>query len=92
MDHLMTHGVSVTGRTLDRAELMQLVEGSPAPLHLEDCDLEGADLSRLDLRGARFERCALAEASFVGATLAHTSWIRCRARQADFASCDLRSE
>uniref|UniRef100_UPI0016419725 pentapeptide repeat-containing protein n=1 Tax=Burkholderia gladioli TaxID=28095 RepID=UPI0016419725 len=81
-------GVSVSGRTLDRADLLLLVESSPAPIHLEDCDLEGADLSRLDLRGVRFERCALAEASFVGATLARTEWIRCRARQASFASAD----
>lgn len=80
---------TVADATLGRADVQQLIDAKKYPLHFEDCDFEGADLSRLDLRGAEFHCCTIVETSLFGATLTQSRWVRCRGRQADFSSADL---
>lgn len=80
--------ITLSGEAVDRARIEALL-AADAPLVLEDCDLAGADLSRLNLQDAAFLRCALAETSFYAANLARTRWQRCRGGHADFESADL---
>lgn len=81
-------GATLRGETIDRTRIEALLADDTL-LVLEDCDLTGADLSRLNLQDCAFVRCALAEASFYAANLARTHWQRCRGGHADFESADL---
>ena len=80
---------TVADATLAREDVQRLLAAPRGPLRFEDCDFEGADLSRLDLRSAEFHRCTIVETSFFGAGLTQSRWLRCRGRQADFGSADL---
>jgi fluoroquinolone resistance protein len=80
---------TVADATLAREDVQQLIDANQQPLRFEDCDFEGADLSRLDLRSAEFHRCNIVETSFFGTALTQSRWQRCRGRQADFAAADL---
>ena len=80
--------ITLSGETVTRDRIEQLL-AQDALLVFEDCDLQGADLSRLRLHDSVFLRCALAEASFYAANLARTRWQRCRGGPADFESADL---
>ena len=75
-------------RVLKRADIEILVCPG-VPVHLVDCDLEGADLSRLDLSGWVFERCLLKQSKLTGAGLERTQWRGCRGALADFGSADI---
>jgi len=79
---------TISGEAVDRARVEALL-AEDALLAFEDCDLAGADLSRLNLQDCAFIRCALSEASFYAANLARTRWQRCRGGHADFESADL---
>ncbi|MDN2805800.1 pentapeptide repeat-containing protein, partial [Campylobacter coli] len=74
-------------QTLSRADVEAALPH--APLVFQECDLDGADLSRLDLRNCTFISCSIAETSFYAAKLGQTTWQRCRGRQADFEAADL---
>ena len=76
------------GETLDRAAVAALA-ASGAPVHLIDCDLEGADLSDLDLTGWQFERCNLRRTDLAGAQLEGSRWRSVRAPFANFARANL---
>lgn len=80
--------LTIAHETVTRARLEDLLT-QDATLLLEDCDLEGADLSRLQLQDCAFVRCAVAETSFYAANLARTRWQRVRGGHADFESADL---
>jgi uncharacterized protein YjbI with pentapeptide repeats len=79
---------TVSGEAVDRARVEALL-ADDVLLVLDDCDLTGADFSRLNLQDCTFVRCALSEASFYAANLARTRWQRCRGGHADFESADL---
>jgi len=81
--------VPISGQTLSRADVLALLERGTGPLHFEQCDFEGADLSRLDLRGVQFTECALAEVSFEKSNLADSRWLGCRSGLANFHLADL---
>lgn len=81
--------VHVVGQTLQRADLVALLAQCSAPAVLQDCALDGEDLSRLDLRGARFEHCTFAQTSFERSDLTQTTWQSCKAGQANFHLADL---
>lgn len=86
----MPHPIRIiSNEKLDRTAIEHLIEDSPKPLKFEDCDFEGADLSRLNLRSATFLQCTTVGTSFFAATLTQTHWTRCRARQANFGTADL---
>lgn len=80
--------VTLSGEQVDRARIDALL-AEDTLLVLEDCDLAGADLSRLNLQDCAFIRCAVSETSFYAANLARTRWQRCRGGHADFESADL---
>jgi uncharacterized protein YjbI with pentapeptide repeats len=71
---------TVADATLAREDVQQLIDANQQPLRFEDCDFEGADLSRLDLRSAEFHRCNIVETSFFGTALTQSRWQRCRGR------------
>lgn len=75
-------------RVLGRAEVEALLAGA-LPLHLIDCDLEGADLSGLALPGWTFETCQLRRVDWTGARLEGTVWRSCRGAFANFVGADL---
>ena len=80
---------AISGVAPHRAELVELIGGATGPLIFDQCDFNGADLSRLDLQDAEFRNCTFLETSLYAAKLARTRWHRCRAGQADFESADL---
>jgi fluoroquinolone resistance protein len=53
-------------------------------VHLVDCDLSGADLSRLDMAGWWFQRCQMREAKVMRAVLDGATFEGCRGAFADF--------
>ena len=79
----------VTGRQLARRNIEACIASRSMPVRLVDCDLDGADLSRLDLSGFMFERCALIEADLSNASAVGTIWTSCRARKTILRGIDL---
>ncbi|MEO8121181.1 MAG: pentapeptide repeat-containing protein, partial [Rhodoferax sp.] len=53
----------ISGETISRFQLEEFIARAKAPLVFEDCEFEGADLSRLALRGVNFKSCNLVEVS-----------------------------
>jgi uncharacterized protein YjbI with pentapeptide repeats len=78
----------IDGKSLTRADIEPLV-ARRLPVHLIDCDLEQADLSKLDLTGWTFERCTIRRTDFSRSTLEATAWQGCRGAFADFVAADL---
>ena len=81
--------VTISAIAPTRADIVHLISQAGAPLVFEQCDFNGADLSRLDLQDAQFRNCSFRDTCLFAASLARTQCQRCRAGQADFASADL---
>lgn len=77
----------LSGQTLVRADIAALA--GKAPQHLESCDLDEANLSKLDLSGWTFERCSMRHADLSGARLARTVWRSTKAPFANLTGADL---
>jgi uncharacterized protein YjbI with pentapeptide repeats len=84
-----TNILLITGQTMSRARLEQLLAQEPQTLVFDDCDFEGVDLSRLRLGGFEFRGCSFIETALFATTLSQTRWLGCRGRQADFEAADL---
>jgi uncharacterized protein YjbI with pentapeptide repeats len=80
---------TISGTSLSRAEIEELIARAAGPLVFDGCDLDGANLSRLELQDAEFRNCSLLETSFYAARLSRSKWQRCRGGQADFESADM---
>jgi fluoroquinolone resistance protein len=88
MDNDVPHH-RITGRTLTRSSVESAIAAATKQVRIIECDLEGADLSRLDVTGFVFDRCNLIEADLAHIVATGTTWSGCRARRANMRGADL---
>ena len=75
----------IHGGRLQRSDLHDFVRNG-VRLHMSDCDLTEADMSRLDMAGWWFERCTLKSTRFSGAILDAACFENCRGGFANFGT------
>lgn len=85
-DHAFTR--TVRNEAPGRAAIQTLIAAGK-PVHLIDCDLAEANLSRLDLSGWRFDGCDMRSSAFGEARLEGTYWQSCRGPFAKFVRANL---